>query len=363
MALFAVIHGVPSRERRRALLEACAARVAPDGRLVLTTWRRGERERTVDWNSYSSRARMPIDCSQLEPGDHLIPWGDGDDVVRYFHSFDESELATWTAGLPLVLDQRYRADGRTGDQNEYFVFRARLARGGACPAPPSSRARSMRACRCAAWWCPRARCRRSSRRCATARPQPAPRSCAAASGADARLAGDLEVAALVGPERDADLDTVMARGGAVWLIVGARYAGNVGTAIRTAEVSGADGVYIDNAFDHDQRREARRASMRADRFLPVAWERAGDVIGAARRAGKRIVGIEDSGTAAPWDVDLTPPLLFVAGGEAEGIPRALLARCDVVTRIPMAGFVASYNLQAAVAILAAERLRQRGGSR
>jgi 23S rRNA (guanosine2251-2'-O)-methyltransferase len=171
------------------------------------------------------------------------------------------------------------------------------------------------------------------------------------------------VAALVGPDRDADLDTVMARGGAVWLIVGARYAGNVGTAIRTAEVSGADGVYIDNAFDHDQRREARRASMRADRFLPVAWQRAGDVIGAARRAGKRIVGIEDSGTAAPWEIDLTPPLLLVAGGEAEGIPRALLARCDAVARIPMAGFVGSYNLQAAVAIVAAERLRQRGGSR
>src|SRR6266850_588010 len=119
---------------------------------------------------------------------------------------------------------------------------------------------------------------------------------AAAAGAEivrtaerrhARLAGELEVAALIGPERDADLDTVMARGGAVWLIAGARYAGNVGTAIRTAEVSGADGVYIDNDFDHDQRREARRASMRADRFLPVAWERAGNAIGAARRAGKR----------------------------------------------------------------------------
>lgn len=179
----------------------------------------------------------------------------------------------------------------------------------------------------------------------------------------ARLAGDLPVAALVGPSRDADLDAVMARGGAVWLLVGARYAGNVGTAIRTAEVSGADGVFIDNDFDHDQRREARRASMRADRFLPVAWQRAGDVIGAARRAGKRIVGIEDSGSAAPWQIDLTPPTLFVAGGEADGVPRALLARCDAVARIPMAGFVASYNLQAAVAILAAERLRQRGGSR
>jgi tRNA G18 (ribose-2'-O)-methylase SpoU len=195
---------------------------------------------------------------------------------------------------------------------------------------------------------------------------------AAAAGAEivrtgerrrARLAGELPVAALVGPERDVDLDTVMARGGAVWLIVGARYAGNVGTAIRTAEVSGADGVYIDNDFDHDQRREARRASMRADRFLPVAWERASDVIGAARRAGKRIIGVEDSGSAAPWQIDLASSLLFVVGGEADGVPRALLARCDAVARIPMAGFVASYNLQAAVAILAAERLRQRGGSR
>jgi tRNA (uracil-5-)-methyltransferase TRM9 len=125
VSVIAVIHGVPGRERRRALLEACAARVAPGGRLVLTTWLRGEGERAVDWNSYSSRADMPIDCTQLEPGDRLIPWGPGEHLVRYFHFFDESELSTWTAELPLALERRYRADGHTGDQNEYFVFRAR----------------------------------------------------------------------------------------------------------------------------------------------------------------------------------------------------------------------------------------------
>jgi SAM-dependent methyltransferase len=124
VALVAVIHGVPSRERRRALLAACAARIAPGGRLVLTTWLRGAAERAIDWNSYSSRADMPIDCTQLEPGDRLIPWGPGDRVVRYFHFFDDSELASWTTGLPLALESRYRADGHTGDQNEYFVFRA-----------------------------------------------------------------------------------------------------------------------------------------------------------------------------------------------------------------------------------------------
>jgi len=191
---------------------------------------------------------------------------------------------------------------------------------------------------------------------------------AAAAGAEiirtsarrqARLAGAADAVALVGPSRDADLDTVMARGGAAWLLVGAAYPGNIGTAIRTAEGSGADGVYIDNDFDHAKRREARRASMRTDRYLPVAWESANAVIGAARRAGKTIVGIEDSGDRAPWDVALEGPTLFIAGGESDGIPAALLRRCDAVVRIPMAGFVTSYNLQAAVAVLAAERLRQR----
>jgi SAM-dependent methyltransferase len=125
VSLVAVIHGVPSRERRRALLAACADRLAGGGRLVVTIWLRDERERTLDWNSYSARADMPIDCTQLEPGDRLVPWGAGLDVVRYFHFFDESELASWNAGLPLALEQRFRADGRHGDANEYFVFRAR----------------------------------------------------------------------------------------------------------------------------------------------------------------------------------------------------------------------------------------------
>ncbi len=166
------------------------------------------------------------------------------------------------------------------------------------------------------------------------------------------------VLALVGPSARADLPEVMSRGGAVWLLTGPAYPGNVGFAIRTAEVSGADALYIDNDFDHQGRREARRASMRADRFMPVAWQRAGAVLDAARAADKRLVGVEDVGHAAPWQIDLTGPVLIVVGAEAEGVPTWVLARCDHVVRIPMAGFIASYNLQAAVAAVAAERLRQ-----
>jgi tRNA G18 (ribose-2'-O)-methylase SpoU len=50
--------------------------------------------------------------------------------------------------------------------------------------------------------------------------------------------------ALVGRDPHADLVASLARGGAVWLLVGVAYPGNVGMVIRTAEVSGADAIAI-----------------------------------------------------------------------------------------------------------------------
>jgi tRNA G18 (ribose-2'-O)-methylase SpoU len=159
-----------------------------------------------------------------------------------------------------------------------------------------------------------------------------------------------------GPARD--IAAVLAREGPAWLLSGVAYPGNAGFAIRTAEVSGAAGVFVDAAFDHARRREALRASMRADRFLPVLWRGTQEVLAAARAAGRRLVAVEDVGELPPWAVDLRGPLLFVVGGEAAGVPAAALAQCDAVVRIPMAGCLRSYNLQAAVAIVAAERMRQ-----
>jgi TrmH family RNA methyltransferase len=164
--------------------------------------------------------------------------------------------------------------------------------------------------------------------------------------------------ALLGPEKPHTPAEVLARPGPAWLLAGVVYPGNAGMAIRTAEVSGAAGVFVDADFDHAQRREATRASMRADRFLPVLWQRSHIVLDAAQAAGRRAIALEDAGTERPWQTDLTGPALFVVGSEHEGIAADVLARCDRVVAIPMAGFIRSYNLQAAVAIVAAERMRQ-----
>ncbi len=168
------------------------------------------------------------------------------------------------------------------------------------------------------------------------------------------------VLAVAGPSPRATLAELIARRGATWLLAGIAYPTNAGFALRTAEVSGADGVVVDGEFTAADRRTALRASMRADRVMPVRWDPADRVLDAAHAAGTRVVAVEDSGSRAPWATDLAGPIVLVAGAERGGVPRGVLARCDEIVRVPMAGFIPSYNVQAAIAAVAVERLRQLG---
>jgi len=164
--------------------------------------------------------------------------------------------------------------------------------------------------------------------------------------------------ALVGRDPNADLAESLARGGAFWLLVGVAYPGNVGMVIRTAEVSGADAIAVDGGFDHEAKRAALRASMRADKFMPVFWLDAAQVLDAAKASGHRVLAVDEAGEGSHFAADLTGARVFVVGSENGGIPPEVLARCDARIRVPMAGFIPCYNLQAAVSAVAVERLRQ-----
>lgn len=168
-----------------------------------------------------------------------------------------------------------------------------------------------------------------------------------------------EVLALVGRNPDASLEEVLERGGLVWMLAGARYPVNIGFTIRTAEVSGADAVFVDCQLNHSERKAALRASMKAHRFMPVHWVDGSKAIDSAKALGFRAIAVEDSGQAGPWDADLTGDVMLIVGGERDGIPDDMLAASDLVVRIPMSGFVPSYNLQAPMAVVAIEAQRQR----
>ena len=162
---------------------------------------------------------------------------------------------------------------------------------------------------------------------------------------------------LVGREPEADLDTLLARGGLIWMLAGAQYQTNIGYCIRVAEASGASGLIVTGEWTSDDRHRIVRAAMRTHRFMPVIF--GCDGLEALESWTGRVVAIEDVGTDEPWDADLTGDVILIVGGENAGISDELLAAADQTIRIPMAGFTPSYNLQAPMAVVAVEALRQR----
>lgn len=173
--------------------------------------------------------------------------------------------------------------------------------------------------------------------------------------------GAPDILALVGRNPSATFEEVLQSGGLIWMLDGAKYPVNIGFCIRTAEVSGADAVIIDGPLNNQERSAAKRASMKAHRFIPVFWRNAIESIHSAKQAGFRIIAVEDIGEKTPWEVDLTGNVILIVGGEREGISEAVLSSVDEIIRIPMTGFVPSFNLQAPLSAVAIEAQRQRYG--
>ena len=171
--------------------------------------------------------------------------------------------------------------------------------------------------------------------------------------------GHVDALALTGRFQTKSIDELMEKGGTIWFFDGVTYSTNLGFAIRTAEVSGADGVVLNVAKTHEERRTIRRASMRADRFIPVIYSTTEEIITKAKQYDLTIIAAEDVGDRGPWEVDMTGNNLLVVGAEREGVSQETLENADFIVKLPMDGFVPSYNLQVAVSVLAVEALRQK----
>jgi tRNA (uracil-5-)-methyltransferase TRM9 len=117
VALFGVLHHVPGREQRRALMQTLAQRVAPGGYLAWAAWCFYEYER------FRARIVPWPDDLEVEPHDYLLDWRRGERALRYCHYVDEAEHAALVAATGLTEITTYRADGRTNDINRYSLLR------------------------------------------------------------------------------------------------------------------------------------------------------------------------------------------------------------------------------------------------
>jgi tRNA (uracil-5-)-methyltransferase TRM9 len=130
IVLFGLLHHVPGFQTRAALIASSAEWLAPGGILALTLWRFGAPDmwsrfgnRVIPWREYNEGASRQLQLSQLEAGDHLLRWGDADGPARYCHYTDPYERDALLATLQLEEVDRYCADGRSNDLNEYVLLR------------------------------------------------------------------------------------------------------------------------------------------------------------------------------------------------------------------------------------------------
>jgi len=170
--------------------------------------------------------------------------------------------------------------------------------------------------------------------------------------------------ALVGRRPEVvNIEDLLTQPGPVVLLDGVRYATNVGFVVRTAEVAGASGVLLlsDDAPATSWLKDVTHASMGATRFMPLVQANREVAIEAVLASGRPLIVAEDVGEVAPWDAMMPWNAILAVGAESDGVHASLLAAASAVVRLPMPGFVPSYNLQVAATALLMECLRQRAG--
>lgn len=135
---------------------------------------------------------------------------------------------------------------------------------------------------------------------------------------------------------------------------------NLGACIRTAEAAGVDALIVPRHGAAGLGPTVSKVAAGAAEnllFAPVpSLLRVLDWLG---DYGVRRVGTSDRGTGVLWAEVLTAPLVLVMGGEESGLADAVASRCDVLTRLPMAGQVPSLNVSVAAGVCLFEAVRQR----
>ncbi len=145
----------------------------------------------------------------------------------------------------------------------------------------------------------------------------------------------------------------------IWIVAERlRDPGNLGTILRTGDAVGAGGlILIDDCTDPFSV-EAVRASMGAiftQKIAAVRWDAFLDWL---RSGPGQLVG-----TSLNTDTDYqapryAAPTFLLVGNEAQGLPPAYEAECDLLVKMPMRGKADSLNAAIATAVMAYEVLNQ-----
>jgi TrmH family RNA methyltransferase len=158
---------------------------------------------------------------------------------------------------------------------------------------------------------------------------------------------------------DTSLDSLDRGTAPLWIVAQAlRDPGNLGTILRTGDAVGAGGlILVDDCVDPFSV-EAVRASMGAlftQRIAAAKWE---EFVAWLRAGDAMLIGTSLDTDRDYQSVCYAQPAFILVGNEAQGLPPAYAAECDLLVKIPMMGKADSLNAAVATAVMAYEVVNQ-----
>ena len=135
---------------------------------------------------------------------------------------------------------------------------------------------------------------------------------------------------------------------------------NVGSIIRLSDAFGVHGVIIPKHRACQVTGTVVKVSAGSAFNVPIARvKNLKEALEFFHEKGLWILGLMHRAEKNIFELDLTLPLLVIAGNEEKGIRPSILERCDFLAKIPMVGRVESLNVSQATGIALYEVLRQR----
>lgn len=139
---------------------------------------------------------------------------------------------------------------------------------------------------------------------------------------------------------------------------------NVGSIFRTSDAAGVSKIilcgYTPSPMDRfgRKRKDFVKVSLGAEDF--VRWQSTPDIISAMadiKRQGFFVVAVEQAKNSIDYRIlKLHKKTAFIFGNESDGLPPAVLKKCDAVAEIPMLGLKESLNVSVSVGIILFQNL-------
>jgi TrmH family RNA methyltransferase len=149
-------------------------------------------------------------------------------------------------------------------------------------------------------------------------------------------------------------------GDTIVALEGVRDPGNLGTIVRTADSTGADGVVLIGESCDPFSIEAVRASMGSLFAVKLARATFDELLAFKQARGAAMMGLSLKGAALDADRPAPARAIVLLGNEQSGLPPDMEAACDMLIKLPMRGRADSLNLAIATGVMLYDLWRRRG---